>query len=93
MIMKVFDILCIVVVVKAIFWCNKKCICQEQNRKVYCRNVNRNYISRQPEFTREILLNKSLVGLCWFTTVLKSLDSVRISDSVILDCNVSKKLQ
>ena len=61
-------------VVKAIYWCNEKCICQEQNRKVYCRNVNRNDVSRQPEITKVILLSKSFVGLGWLTTVFKSLD-------------------
>ena len=73
-------------------WCHEKCICQEQNRKVYCTNVNRNDVFRQPEITREIVLSNSFVGMGWLTTVFNSLDSVRISDSVILDCNVMYKV-
>ena len=50
---------------KGLLWCNEKCVCQDENAKLFCRGVNERDLFIYTEFTKEIEVRKSFVGLKW----------------------------
>ena len=71
---------------KGLLWCNEKCVCQDENAKLFCRGVNERDLFLYTEFTKDIEVRKSSVGLKWLTDVFKNLDKVTVVDGDLLDC-------
>ena len=68
-------------------WCHEKCICQEENVKLFCRDVNEKDFFKNSGLTREIELKNSLVGLQWITETFGKLERVSFVESNVSDCN------
>ena len=68
-------------------WCHEKCICQEENVKLFCRDVNEKDFFKNSGLAREIELKNSLVGLQWITETFGKLERVSFVESNVLDCN------
>ena len=86
MAIKVLIVFWILVIGKGLLWCNKKCVCQDENAKLLCREVNERDLFLYTEFTKEIEVRKSSVGLKWLTDVFENLDKVIVLDGDLLDC-------
>ena len=67
-------------------WCNDKCICQEENVKLFCREVNEKDVFKYTELTREIEMKQSMVGLDWVTRTFGNLQKVSFVQCNVLDC-------
>ena len=68
-------------------WCNEKCICLEENVKLFCRDINEGDLFKNGDATREIELKNSFVGLQWITETFGKLERVCFVESNVLDCN------
>ena len=71
---------------KGLLWCNEKCVCQDENAKLFCRGVNERDLFLYTEFTKEIEVRKSFVGLKWLIDVSENLDKVTVVDGDLLGC-------
>ena len=87
MFIKVLSVFWVLVITRGLLWCHEKCICHEDNVKLFCRDVNEKDFFKNSGLTREIELRKSMVGLAWVTETFGKLQRVTFVDSNVLDCN------
>ena len=86
----IFCILCISLMCGAYLWCHRKCVCQEQNLKLICRDVTPKDIFKYTALTKEIELRKSYIDMKWLTKKFKKLELVTIIEpSIVIDCEIS----
>ena len=86
MAIKVLIVFWILVIGKGLLWCNEKCVCQDENAKLFCRGLNEMDLFLYTEFTKEIEVRKNFVGLKWLTDVFENLDKVTVVNGDLLDC-------
>ena len=55
------------VIAKGILWCYEKCICRNENVRLYCIRVNERDSFKYAGLTKEIEFKKSRIGLNWVT--------------------------